>query len=157
MPVLRPIRVASRRWAATDGFHRLNGGRRPTPVIQCPRKSTFERLLFRCICNTAPPQARHVSTSILDTRLRRWAQVMAARRSAGVRSCACSGALGLLPLPRFAGVTCSRYLLLGANTPCKRVRLTLGLGTRAASAAIARPGAALALMVNKKGQSRNVS
>jgi len=33
-----------------------------------------------------------------------------------------------LPLPRLAGVTLARYLLLGANTPWKRVRLTLGLG-----------------------------
>ncbi len=44
-------------------------------------------------------------------------KLMAARRSGGVRSCASSGALGLLPLPRLAGVTCTRYLLLGANTP----------------------------------------
>ena len=27
------------------------------------------------------------------------------------------GALTLLPLPRFAGVTCTRCLLFGANTP----------------------------------------
>ncbi len=60
-------------------------------------------------------------------------KLMAARRSPGIRSCACSGALGLLPLPRLAGVTCTRCLLLGANTPWKRMRLTLGLGTRAAS------------------------
>ncbi len=29
----RPGRVASRRWAPTGGFHHLNGGRRPPPVI----------------------------------------------------------------------------------------------------------------------------
>jgi hypothetical protein len=32
-----------------------------------------------------------------------------------------------------AGVTRARYLLLGAKTPWKRVRLTRGFGTRAAS------------------------
>ena len=36
---------------------------------------------------------------------------------------------------RFAGVICTRYLLLGAKTPCKRVRLTLGLGTSATAPA----------------------
>ena len=41
--------------------------------------------------------------------------------------------LGLLPLPRLARVTCARYRLLGANTPWKRLRLTRGLGTGAAS------------------------
>ena len=33
----------------------------------------------------------------------------------------------------FDGVTRARYLLLGAKTPWKRVRLTLGLGTKATS------------------------
>jgi hypothetical protein len=37
------------------------------------------------------------------------------------------------PLPRLAGGTSTRYLLLGANTPWNRVRFTLGLGTSAAS------------------------
>ena len=34
------------------------------------------------------------------------------------------------------GVTCFRNRLFGANTPCNRVRLTLGLGTRAANLAM---------------------
>ena len=34
--------VASRRWTATDGLHRLNGGNRPSPVIQHTRKLKFE-------------------------------------------------------------------------------------------------------------------
>jgi len=38
-----------------------------------------------------------------------------------------------------AGVTNSRYLLWGANTPWKRVRLTLGFGTRETSLAMAVP------------------
>jgi hypothetical protein len=38
----------------------------------------------------------------------------------------------LPPLPRPAGVINARCLLFGANTPWKRVRLTLGLGTSAA-------------------------
>jgi len=36
---------------------------------------------------TAPPQARQVSMSMLNTRFSRCAQVIAARRSAGVGSC----------------------------------------------------------------------
>ncbi len=35
--------VASRRWVATDGFHRLNGGRRPQPAVRRTWKPTFER------------------------------------------------------------------------------------------------------------------
>ena len=52
---------------------------------------------------------------MLNTRLSRFAQVSDARRSAGDgRS---STTLALWPLPRFAGVTNARCLLLGANTP----------------------------------------
>ncbi len=47
---------------------------------------------------------------------------------------------GALPLPRLAGVTHTRYLLFGANTPWNRVRFTLGLGTRAASLAMKSTG-----------------
>ncbi len=88
---------------------------------------------------TWPPQLLQVSMSMLKTRFRRCAQVaalahpcargisasmhvMAARRSAGVRS-SVAAALALLPLPRLAGVTRARCALLGANTPWKRVRL----------------------------------
>ena len=81
-----------------------------------------------------PPQAWQVSISMLNTRLSRCAQVMAAWRSAGVRSCASSEVLQ--PLPRRAGVISARCLLLGANTPWKRVRFTLGLGIRAARRAM---------------------
>ena len=62
---------------------------------------------------------------------------MAVRRSSGVLSC--SPTFGL-PLPRLAGVTLILCLLLGANTPWKRVRLTLGLGTNDASFAIKSSG-----------------
>jgi len=71
--------------------------------------------------------------SILNTRFNLRAQVMDARRSAGVGSGGCCVALAFLPVPRWAGVTNARYLLFGANTPWYRVRLTLGLGTRATS------------------------
>jgi hypothetical protein len=45
------------------------------------------------------------------------ARLIDARRSAGVCSWPASVALGLLPLPRLAGVTNARCLLFGANTP----------------------------------------
>jgi hypothetical protein len=66
---------------------------------------------------TAPPYARHVSMSILKTRLNRLAQFIEARCSAGVGSVGSLGALTLLPLPRFAGVPCTRGVLFGVNTP----------------------------------------
>ena len=50
----------------------------------------------------------------------------------GVRSSASVSIVFFDPLPRLAGVMDMRYLLLGAKTPWNRVRLTLGLGTRAA-------------------------
>jgi hypothetical protein len=38
--------VASRRWAAADGFHHLNGGNRPLLDVRadesCSRKQTFD-------------------------------------------------------------------------------------------------------------------
>ena len=60
---------------------------------------------MQAMIRTCPPQVRQVSMSMLNTRLRRCAQLMDARRSDSVCSCASSGALGLLPLPRLAGVT----------------------------------------------------
>ena len=54
---------------------------------------------------------------LVNTRLRRCAQVIAACRSTGVRASASSCARRLLPLPRFAGVTRARCLLFGAKTP----------------------------------------
>ena len=54
---------------------------------------------------------------------------MAARLSIEVRSSGSAVACCLAPLPRFDGVIVTRCRLLGANTPWKRVRLTLGSGT----------------------------
>jgi len=68
-----------------------------------------------------------------NTRLRRCAQVIAARRSAGVVWSVSAAAWPLAPLPRLALVSCARCALFGANTPWKRVRLMRGLGTSAAS------------------------
>ncbi len=76
-----------------------------------------------------------VSMSILNTRFRRWAEVMTARRSAGVGPSVASGVIVLLPSPRLTGVNRARCSLLGASTPWNRVKLTLGLGTNAASRA----------------------
>jgi len=98
---------------------------------------------------TAPPHSRQISMSIspraptfgehpLKTlRLYAlWVQLIDARRSAGVCSSPASVAFGLFTLPRLAGVTNARCWLLGANTPWKGVRLTRGLGTRAATRAM---------------------
>jgi len=67
--------------------------------------------------------------------------------SAGVWSSASFGVLTFFPLPRLAGVTIARYLLFGANTPWKRVRLTLGLGTREASLDIKSSGSNITCVV----------
>jgi hypothetical protein len=48
---------------------------------------------------TAPPHSRQVSMSMLNTRFKRWAQVMAARRSAGVGDSGSFGVFALFPLP----------------------------------------------------------
>jgi len=66
---------------------------------------------------TSPPHLLHVSISMLNTRFNRFAQVIEERCSAGVCSRASFGATIFFLLPRFAGVTRARYLLLGANTP----------------------------------------
>jgi hypothetical protein len=77
--------------------------------------------------------------SISNTRFKRFAHVIEARFSAGVWSVS-SGDWVFLHLPRLAGVTRARYLLLGAKTPWKRVRWTLGLGTRETSLEIKSSG-----------------
>ena len=84
---------------------------------------------IQAMMRIAPPQAGQVSMSIPNTRLRRCAQVIAARRSGGVRSSVWAAAWSFAPLPRRALVTRARWALFGANTPWKRVRLTRGLGT----------------------------
>ena len=96
---------------------------------------------------TAPPHSRQVWISILKTRFSLCAQVMAARRSTGVWSCGSSDVWALFPFPRLAGVTTARCLLLGAKTPWKRVRLTRGLGTRAASRAMKSSGSKITPVV----------
>ena len=58
-----------------------------------------------------PPQRLQTSMSILNTRFRRWAQVMAAWRSAGVWTSAL--AIDLTPFPRLAGVTSPRQRWFG--------------------------------------------
>jgi len=60
------------------------------------------------------------------------------RRSAGVGGSSPTHALH--PLPRFGGVTSARCLQFGASTPWKRVKFTLGLGTRLASLAMKSSG-----------------
>jgi len=71
-----------------------------------------------------PPRCRQISMSTLNTRFKRCAQVMAARRSDAIST--------LFPRQRRAlppRVTLERRLLLGANTSWKRVRFTRGFGT----------------------------
>jgi hypothetical protein len=54
---------------------------------------------------------------------------------------------GVLHLPRITGVIKARCLLFGANTPWDRVRLTLGLGTMAASRAMKSSGSKMTWVV----------
>ena len=75
---------------------------------------------MQAMMRIAPPHTEQVSMSMPNTRLRRCAQVIAARRSAGVRSSVSAAAWALPPLPRRAFVTCARWALFGANTPWKR-------------------------------------
>ena len=70
-----------------------------------------------------------------------------ARRSPGVGACESPVEQRWLPLPRFAGVTRARYRLLGANTPWKRVRLTLGFGTEVARRAMRSSGSKVTCVV----------
>jgi len=72
---------------------------------------------MQAITLTAPPHSLQASMSMLNTRRKRCAQVIDARRSAEVWSGVSSSDFVFLPLPRLAGVTSARYLLLGANTP----------------------------------------
>ena len=78
---------------------------------------------------TAPPHLLQTETSILKTRLSLSAHVSDLRLSADDFSLVEEEVLLRLPLPRFAGVTLMRSLLLGASTPWNRVRLTLSFGT----------------------------
>ena len=64
----------------------------------------------------APPQAGQVSMSIPKTRLRRCAQVIAARRSDGVRSSGSAVVACRPPLPRLAGVS-RAVLAVGRKRP----------------------------------------
>ena len=86
----------------------------------------------------APPQCTQVVTSMLNTRLRRCAQLIERRRSSGVRgssfaltSAGSASVAGRLPRPE--GVSCARNFAFGAKMPWKRVRCARGGGTSAAS------------------------
>ena len=95
---------------------------------------------------TSPSHLLQISISMLKTRFNRFAQVIEALFSAGVWSVS-SGDWVILHLPRLAGVTNTRYLLLGANTPWKRVRFTRGLGTNATSLATKSSGSNMTCVV----------
>jgi hypothetical protein len=102
---------------------------------------------MHAMIRTAPPQAAQVSMSIPNTRFKRCAQVIAARRSASVGSSGSAVLACWPPRPRLAGVTRARYLLLGAKTPWNRVRLTRGFGTRAASREMKSSGSKMTCVV----------
>ena len=138
--VAASVRQARRWWCAYGG---REGGWR-LPAVTAGSRLGHPASLYLldpwspsmlAMIRTAPPQRAHVSISIWNTRLRRWAQVMAAWRSAAVL-----GEPGWRRGPRRAGVTCTRRLWLGANTPWNRVRLTRGVGTKAASRAMKSSG-----------------
>ena len=85
---------------------------------------------------TRPPQVLQVSMSMLNTRFRRYARVIAARRSAGVAPSVAFDAFALLSLPRLAGVTRARCALLGQ---AKRGIRRISMDTPPESAYIAAP------------------
>ena len=89
---------------------------------------------------TSPPHLLQIETSILKIRLSLSAHVSDLWLSASDFSLVVEEVFLALPLPRFAGVTWMRCLLLGASTPWNRVRLTLGLGTIAANLAMKSKG-----------------
>jgi len=68
---------------------------------------------MQAIILTGPPHSRQISTSMLNTRFKRWAQVIEARRSVGVCSSAPKSEGGLFLFPRLPGVTCARCLARG--------------------------------------------
>ena len=75
---------------------------------------------MHAMIRTAPPQAGQVSISIPKTRFRRCAQVIAARRSAGVGSSGSAGLACCPPRPRLAGVTRRQRLQREYLTPLLR-------------------------------------
>ena len=91
---------------------------------------------MQAIALSLPPHLGQVSMSMAKTLFKRCSQVMGARGLSLVFS------LGT----RF-GTTCSRCLLLGANTPWKRVRFKRGRGTSAASRAIKSKGSSTTWVV----------
>jgi Amidohydrolase family len=91
---------------------------------------------------TAPPQAGQVSMSMPNTRFKRCAQVIDARRSASVFACPSSMTLGLLPFPRLASVTTARCLPFGVN------RVTNDSNVRAPEQRVSRLGALKAVTLD---------
>jgi hypothetical protein len=79
---------------------------------------------------TAPPHCLQFSIFIPKIRLSLCAQVIDWCFCTRVLSCPVGNAFFILF--HFAGVIITRCRLFGENTPSKRVRLTLGLGTSAA-------------------------
>jgi len=79
--------------------------------------------------------------------LETFAQVIAARRSAGVAASGSRFVGCWPPLPRLAGVTRPRCLLLGAKAPWNRVRFTRGFGTSAARRAMKSSGSKMTCVV----------
>ena len=76
---------------------------------------------------TAPPQAWQVSMSMLNTRLSRCAQVIDARRSAGVGSYESGGARRFPPLPPLGGCHSRTGLAVRRKDPMKPHEVDFGL------------------------------
>ena len=85
----------------------------------------------------SPPQFGQCAVSISNTRFSslaqlsrtgRWCAQVASHSAGGA---ACAGGSGFCGTT--CGTTCARSLALGARTPWKRIRCSLGLGTSAAS------------------------
>ena len=101
---------------------------------------------MHAIIFTAAPQWQQTVISMLKTRLSLSAQVIfswpfGSGSSSALSSLPCFWSFSLAELlPRLAGVTCARSILLGANTPWYRVKFERGFGTKAASFAMKSSG-----------------
>ena len=124
---------------------------RRLPVVESLlRNFTPTPLFMHAMILTVPPHWHQTETSILKTRFSLSAQVSGLWPLANDFSLLVEEVFLELPLPRFAGVTLMRCLMLCVSTPWKRVRLILGLGTIAANLEMKSKGSKITCVVSSR-------